>query len=47
MVQLMTALEEAASDDGTEHFDQSTLAITTIDVGNKATNVIQKRVGRP
>ena len=40
MVQLMTALEEAALDDGTEHFDQSTLAITTIDVGNTATNVI-------
>jgi succinyl-diaminopimelate desuccinylase len=40
MVQLMTALEEAALDDGTEHFDQSTLAITTIDVGNIATNVI-------
>jgi succinyl-diaminopimelate desuccinylase len=40
MVQLMTALEETALDDGTEHFDQSTLAITTIDVGNTATNVI-------
>ena len=40
MVQLMAALEETALDDGTEHFDQSTLAITTIDVGNTATNVI-------
>jgi len=40
MVQLMSALEETALDDGTEHFDQSTLAITTIDVGNTATNVI-------
>lgn len=40
MVQLMTALEETALDEGTEHFDQSTLAITTIDVGNTATNVI-------
>ena len=27
-------------DDGTEHFDPSTLAITTIDTGNPATNVI-------
>ena len=43
MVQLMTALEETALDDGTEHFDQSTLAITTIDVGNKATNVIPEK----
>ena len=40
MVQLMAALEETALDDGTAHFDQSTLAITTIDVGNTATNVI-------
>jgi len=43
MVQLMTALEETALDDGTEHFDQSTLAITTIDVGNTATNVIPEK----
>lgn len=27
-------------DEGTEHFDASTLAVTTIDVGNPATNVI-------
>ena len=27
-------------DDGTEHFDASTLAVTTIDTGNTATNVI-------
>lgn len=40
MVQLMSALEAVPLDNGTEHFDQSTLAITTIDVGNRATNVI-------
>lgn len=40
MVQLMSALEAVPLDNGTEHFDQSTLAITTIDVGNPATNVI-------
>lgn len=40
MVQLMSALEAMPLDKGTEHFDQSTLAITTIDVGNPATNVI-------
>lgn len=40
MVQLMSALETVPLDNGTEHFDQSTLAITTIDVGNPATNVI-------
>ncbi|MBC7739775.1 MAG: M20/M25/M40 family metallo-hydrolase, partial [Candidatus Saccharibacteria bacterium] len=33
-------LEAAPLDAGTEHFDASTLVITTIDCGNPATNVI-------
>ncbi len=40
---LMRLLDTIAShklDDGTEHFDASTLALTTVDVGNPANNVI-------
>jgi succinyl-diaminopimelate desuccinylase len=33
-------LATAHLDDGTDHFDPSTLALTTIDTGNPATNVI-------
>lgn len=40
MARLMARLDQAVLDEGTEHFDPSTLAITTIDVGNPATNVI-------
>jgi succinyl-diaminopimelate desuccinylase len=40
LVQLMTRLEAQALDTGTAHFDASTLAITTMDCGNPATNVI-------
>ena len=40
LARLMDRLASHALDQGTEHFDQSTLAITTIDVGNPATNVI-------
>ena len=40
LVKLMTRLEEKPLDEGTAHFDASTLAITTIDCGNPATNVI-------
>jgi succinyl-diaminopimelate desuccinylase len=40
MAQLMTALAEHELDQGTEHFDASTLQITTIDTGNPANNVI-------
>jgi succinyl-diaminopimelate desuccinylase len=40
LVKLMARLEEKPLDDGTAHFDASTLAITTIDCGNPATNVI-------
>ncbi len=40
LVRLMDRLSTHELDQGTEHFDQSTLAITTIDTGNPATNVI-------
>ncbi len=40
MARLMDRLARAELDAGTEHFDASTLAVTTIDTGNPATNVI-------
>lgn len=40
MARLMDRLASHALDDGTAHFDASTLAITTIDTGNPANNVI-------
>lgn len=40
LVSLLNTLAEHELDQGTEHFDQSTLAITTVDTGNPATNVI-------
>ncbi len=43
LVRLMTRLEAEPLDGGTAHFDASTLAITTIDCGNPATNVIPAR----
>ena len=40
MVRLMDRLAGHKLDEGTEHFDASTLAIVTVDTGNPATNVI-------
>lgn len=40
LVKLLARLEGKPLDQGTDHFDASTLAITTIDCGNPATNVI-------
>ena len=40
LVKLLSRLEENPLDHGTDHFDASTLAITTIDCGNPANNVI-------
>jgi succinyl-diaminopimelate desuccinylase len=40
MAKLISALAEYELDQGTEHFDASTLAVTTIDTGNPANNVI-------
>jgi succinyl-diaminopimelate desuccinylase len=47
LVELLHRLITHKFDDGTDYFDPSTLAITTIDVGNDATNVIpsQARAG--
>lgn len=43
MVRLMDRLASHTLDAGSDHFDASTLAITTIDTGNPATNVIPER----
>ena len=43
LVALLARLEAGPLDLGTAHFDASTLAITTIDCGNPATNVIPAR----
>lgn len=40
MVRLLAALEAEPLDEGTAHFDPSNLEITTLDVGNPATNVV-------
>ena len=40
MARLMDRLASHRLDEGTDHFEPSTLAITTIDTGNTATNVI-------
>ena len=40
LVRLLHALTAESLDDGTEHFQASGLQVTTIDIGNPATNVI-------
>lgn len=40
LARLIDRLASSPLDEGTAHFDPSTLAITTIDVGNRASNVI-------
>lgn len=40
MVRLLAGLDATPLDAGTEHFDPSNLEVTTLDVGNPATNVI-------
>lgn len=40
MAELMHVLSSHALDQGTDHFDPSSLAVVTIDTGNPATNVI-------
>lgn len=40
LIRLLDRLTAHTLDTGTEHFDPSTLAITTVDTGNAATNVI-------
>ncbi len=43
LVSFLNRLARWKLDNGTDHFDPSTLAITTIDVGNQATNVIPEQ----
>jgi len=43
LLRMLTALAETPLDDGTPHFQPSTLTLTTVDVGNPATNVIPAR----
>ncbi|WP_282095749.1 succinyl-diaminopimelate desuccinylase [Epibacterium ulvae] len=43
MVRLMDILASHELDNGTAHFDASTLAVVTLDTGNPATNVIPER----
>ena len=40
MARLMDRLSSHVLDEGTQHFDPSTLAVVTIDTGNPATNVV-------
>ncbi len=42
MARLMDRLSSHQLDNGTDHFDASTLAVVTIDTGNPATNVIPR-----
>ena len=44
MMRLMDRLASHELDQGTEHFDASTLAVVTVDTGNPATNVIPAQV---
>ncbi len=45
MARLMDRLASHELDQGTDHFDASTLAVVTIDTGNEATNVIPAQCG--
>jgi len=40
LLRMLTVLAETPLDEGTAHFQPSTLTLTTVDVGNTATNVI-------
>jgi succinyl-diaminopimelate desuccinylase len=44
MLKMQSAITEQPLDDGTEHFQPSTLEISTIDVGNSASNVIPAQI---
>lgn len=43
LLRMLTDLDGTPLDDGTEHFEPSTLTVTSIDVGNSASNVIPAR----
>ena len=40
LVRLLQALIDMPLDDGSEHFQASTLSVSTIDIGNSATNIV-------
>lgn len=43
LVHMLSALIDEPLDDGSEHFQPSTLTLTSVDVGNQATNVIPRQ----
>lgn len=43
LLKMLNSMNDELLDRGSEHFDPSTLALTTVDVGNPATNVIPAR----
>jgi succinyl-diaminopimelate desuccinylase len=43
LMRMLTRIDATPLDDGTEHFQPSTVAMTSVDVGNPATNVIPAR----
>jgi succinyl-diaminopimelate desuccinylase len=43
MARFIETIANAKLDDGNDHFDPSTLAVTSVDVGNPASNVIPAR----
>ncbi len=43
LVRMLAAIDGETLDDGTEHFQPSNLQLTTVDVGNTATNIIPGR----
>ena len=43
MARFIDRISQATLDEGNEHFDASTLAVTSVDVGNAASNVIPAR----
>jgi succinyl-diaminopimelate desuccinylase len=44
LVRMLDAIASETLDDGTEHFQPTNLQLTTVDVGNTATNIIPGRV---
>ncbi|MEE8516503.1 MAG: succinyl-diaminopimelate desuccinylase [Alphaproteobacteria bacterium] len=44
LLKMLTTIIEHQYDDGTEHFPASTIEVTTIDIGNPATNIIPAQV---
>ena len=45
LVRMLGAIADTKIDDGTEHFQATTLQVSTVDVGNPAANVIPARAG--